>query len=100
MYPQASLLRFRLSGRARNSNTLFSFIMSTLSSWLWGTSQLDEAIGKVFHLCLVVSERDGRVQRRLHRSFFQLVQKTSPFTSKYAIEYGLRVSNPKMLCAL
>jgi growth factor-regulated tyrosine kinase substrate len=35
--------------------------MSTLSSWLWGTSQLDEAVGKISLQCFFPVDHDGRL---------------------------------------
>ena len=72
--------------------------MSTLSSWLWGTSQLDEAVGKILLARFVPVDRDGRRQTRPHPSSFQLVQKILPLISKYAIKYGPRVPNRRMPC--
>ena len=72
--------------------------MSTLSSWLWGTSQLDEAVGKIFLACFTSVEHDGRLQTRLHPSFFLVVQKILPLISKYVIKYAPRVPSQRMLC--
>lgn len=72
--------------------------MSTLSSWLWGTSQLDEAVGKISLQLFFPVEHDGRLQTRLHPSSFPVVRKILPLILKYAIKYAPRVPSLRMLC--
>jgi len=79
------------------SENEFAFLTMALS-WLWGTSQLDEAVG-ASRTQAGETELTG-TQTRRPRSSFQRAQKTSRSILKYATRFDPRVHPHETQCAL
>lgn len=82
-----------------NLTFVWSFDMS-LSSWLWGASQVDEAIGEYFFVFDADVTQLMHEQTRPLPSSCQPAQRISHSILKFQTKFVQKLCHRKMLCAL
>lgn len=75
--------------------TIMSSYISTL---LWGTSQLDDAVGTSLCRPCILRVYESPVQTRLLPSSCRLARKTLRSTSRYLTKFDRSLSPRRMLC--
>ena len=77
-----------------------SIMTSYISSLLWGTSQLDDAVGTFLRTACRRNPTHLDHQTRQPPSYCQAVQKTLPSISRYATKSVPSLFSPRTPCAL